>query len=316
MRDIIKEISERINNNLFGIGNNYLNELREITQEFLLAGLSETKFFENNVFNGGTALRILYGLNRYSDDLDFNMIINDDKFKWETYTKQLEEYGKKYGINFDFYEDNSDKGWKTKIVRVKDNSITEMLAKRRIVDKNITKKKGGFYPKTKIKIETSCFNNINDRDYELKTLHFPEEKTVKVFNINSLFSGKLCACLTRSEDIENSEERKLVDVGRDWYDLIWYIKKEIEPNYDLLKKKLIVHNIYKNKNIEKNTEWVKKELFERIKLLNYDKINIDVKTLLKYGDNILINEDLLLESIRTMGKDGYKIKDTAENECR
>jgi len=48
-----------------------LATLREIMQEITLAGLSRTDFFEKAAFHGGTALRIFYGLDRYSEDLDF-----------------------------------------------------------------------------------------------------------------------------------------------------------------------------------------------------------------------------------------------------
>lgn len=45
--------------------------IREITQEVALAALGRTEFFKHAVFQGGTCLRILYGLNRFSEDMDF-----------------------------------------------------------------------------------------------------------------------------------------------------------------------------------------------------------------------------------------------------
>ena len=51
--------------------NDYINAIREIMQELALQGLWRGKFFEHAAFYGGTALRILYGLNRSSEDLDF-----------------------------------------------------------------------------------------------------------------------------------------------------------------------------------------------------------------------------------------------------
>ena len=44
--------------------------LREIVQSIVLVGLSRTDFFKKASFYGGTALRIFYYLNRYSEDLD------------------------------------------------------------------------------------------------------------------------------------------------------------------------------------------------------------------------------------------------------
>ena len=53
----------------------YLDALREILQQVALLGLWRGKFFEHAAFYGGTALRILYGLDRYSEDLDFSLLL-------------------------------------------------------------------------------------------------------------------------------------------------------------------------------------------------------------------------------------------------
>lgn len=54
--------------------------LREIMQEIALAGLSRSGFFEKAAFYGGTALRIFYGLDRFSEDLDFSLLKVDPEF--------------------------------------------------------------------------------------------------------------------------------------------------------------------------------------------------------------------------------------------
>ena len=53
-----------------------INALREILQEIALLGLWRSKFFEHGAFYGGSALRILYGLDRYSEDLDFSLLFS------------------------------------------------------------------------------------------------------------------------------------------------------------------------------------------------------------------------------------------------
>ena len=40
--------------------------------EIALAGLYRASFFKHAAFYGGTALRIFHGLDRFSEDLDFN----------------------------------------------------------------------------------------------------------------------------------------------------------------------------------------------------------------------------------------------------
>ena len=61
--------------------------LREILQSIVLIGLSRGGFFNKASFYGGTALRIFYGLNRYSEDLDFTLNEKDDTFNFEQYFK-------------------------------------------------------------------------------------------------------------------------------------------------------------------------------------------------------------------------------------
>ncbi len=59
----------------------YVSALREILQQIALLGLWRGKFFEHAAFYGGTALRVLYGLDRYSEDLDFSLLKSDPDTK-------------------------------------------------------------------------------------------------------------------------------------------------------------------------------------------------------------------------------------------
>ena len=80
-----------------------LDALREIMQEITLAALSRTDFFEKAAFYGGTALRIFYGLDRFSEDLDFSLLKADEGFKLEPYFSailtEFEALGIKVRIN-------------------------------------------------------------------------------------------------------------------------------------------------------------------------------------------------------------------------
>ena len=79
----------------------YRNALREIFQEITLAGLYRGGFFEKAAFYGGTALRILYGLPRFSEDLDFTLLQKNSDFDIEQYrlTDAIENGGL-FGIRF------------------------------------------------------------------------------------------------------------------------------------------------------------------------------------------------------------------------
>src|SRR5579863_1956750 len=66
-----------------------LQALREIMQEIALAGLYRAGFFEKAAFYGGTALRIFYGLDRYSEDLDFSLLTDDPEFSFRPYMEAI-----------------------------------------------------------------------------------------------------------------------------------------------------------------------------------------------------------------------------------
>ncbi len=66
-------------------GQDYVNALKEIIQEIALLGLWRAKFFEHAAFYGGSALRILYELDRFSEDLDFSLLKPKSDFKLSPY---------------------------------------------------------------------------------------------------------------------------------------------------------------------------------------------------------------------------------------
>ena len=67
------------------------DKLREILQQTALLGLARHHFFEHAVFFGGTALRILYGLDRYSEDLDFSLIKPDSGFNFNPFLEGMHQ---------------------------------------------------------------------------------------------------------------------------------------------------------------------------------------------------------------------------------
>lgn len=75
------------------------NAIKEIIQEIALVGLYKAKFFDKAAFYGGTALRIFYGLNRFSEDLDFSLIEKDNNFNFDNYFPSIVDVAHKYGLN-------------------------------------------------------------------------------------------------------------------------------------------------------------------------------------------------------------------------
>ena len=79
--------------------NEFENALREICQKIILYALSQTSFFKNVAFYGGTCLRIFHGLDRFSEDLDFQVTREDYKLNFDQCMSKclnvLESYGLK-----------------------------------------------------------------------------------------------------------------------------------------------------------------------------------------------------------------------------
>ena len=75
------------------------NAMKEIMQEIVLCGLSRANFFQEAVFYGGTALRIFYGLDRFSEDLDFSLKMEDAAFDIAAYFPALEKEVRSFGLN-------------------------------------------------------------------------------------------------------------------------------------------------------------------------------------------------------------------------
>ncbi|HRZ40514.1 MAG TPA: nucleotidyl transferase AbiEii/AbiGii toxin family protein, partial [Candidatus Omnitrophota bacterium] len=76
----------------------YENALKEMIQQIALLGLWRSKFFEKAAFYGGSALRILYGLDRFSEDLDFSLLKRNTGFSLAEYTGAVEHELRSFGF--------------------------------------------------------------------------------------------------------------------------------------------------------------------------------------------------------------------------
>ena len=68
---------------------NKRNAIFEVNQQVILAGLYSGGFFESAAFYGGTCLRIFHGLQRFSEDMDFSLLTQDDKFDFSKYFQSV-----------------------------------------------------------------------------------------------------------------------------------------------------------------------------------------------------------------------------------
>lgn len=191
-----------------------LSALREIMQEITLAGLSRTNFFEKAAFYGGTALRVFYGLDRFSEDLDFSLFKSNPDFSLEPYFSAILEEFEAIGMIVSIKEKK-----KTKQSTIDSAFLKSETVWKELILEDIIKQTGVKSNKTiKIKIEVDREPPL-DFETEENLLIRPFSFYVKCFSRPSLFAGKMHALLYR--------KWKNRVKGRDWYDLEWYIKKGI-----------------------------------------------------------------------------------------
>jgi hypothetical protein len=194
-----------------------LAAMREIMQEIALAALSRTDFFDKAACYGGTALRIFYGLDRFSEDLDFSLLAPNPDFSLTPYFSRIVEEFQSLGMNVSIRE--KDKRIKTQVESafLKSETIWQEL-----VLEDLVKQHGITSNKTiKIKIEIDRLPPLGFSTEE-KLLIRPFSFYVNCFTMPSLFAGKLHALLFR--------KWKSRVKGRDWYDMEWYIRKGVPLN--------------------------------------------------------------------------------------
>jgi predicted nucleotidyltransferase component of viral defense system len=248
-----------------------LSALREIMQEITLAALSRTDFFEKAAFYGGTALRIFYGLDRYSEDLDFSLLKSDSNFSIEPYFKAVLDEFRSLGLTVSIKEQN-----KTKQTAIDSAFLKAETIWQEIVLEDIINETGVRSNKTlKIKIEVDRQPPLNFQTEE-KLLLRPFSFYVKCFTKPSLFAGKMHALLFR--------KWKNRVKGRDWYDLEWYIKKGIllDVNHFLARAKDT--NDWQEGSI--SNEQIIELLDTKIKSVSFSSIKEDVVRFIK-NDEVL-----------------------------
>lgn len=105
----------------------HLLALREILQEIALLGLWRSKFFEKTAFYGGTSLRILYGLDRFSENMDFSLLSPTVKFDLSSYTSALQKELSSFGFDVRVEQRHKSDMSAVQSAFLKVNTITQLL---------------------------------------------------------------------------------------------------------------------------------------------------------------------------------------------
>lgn len=198
--------------------NDYQNAVREIVQEIALLGLWRTPFYDRAAFYGGSALRIFHGLQRFSEDLDFSLLQPMPGFSLKPYLGAVADELTAWG--FEFSAEGAEKNAASPIESafLKGSTVINLLhigAPPEIA--SLLPK--GLLIRIKLEIDTDPPPGAVT---ETLTRLVPTPHQVRVYDLPSLFAGKLHAVLCR-----NWKSRVK---GRDFYDLVWYVGRRIPLN--------------------------------------------------------------------------------------
>ena len=249
----------------------YENALKEVLQEIILLGLDRSGFFEKAAFYGGTALRIMYGLDRFSEDLDFTLLKPDPDFKFDKYFPSLERELQAFGFEFSLARVDKTDDRKTESAFLKTN--TKMLLLKSHNAKGLAgQTQNNQILKIKFEVDVHPATSF---DTEIKTLLLPSPYTVKTLTLPSLFAGKMHAALLRNWRTRIK--------GRDFYDVQWYMARSTPLKKSYLEEKMKVSGALS----EPLTEKLLIDFFEkRVESIDWQQAQSDVVGILKDKNQI------------------------------
>jgi hypothetical protein len=249
----------------------YKNALKEIVQEVALLGLSRHGFFDKAAFYGGTALRIAHKLDRFSEDLDFELLKEAKSFQLERYlsgiTDELQTYGLK--MTASFKKKNQDDS-KVESAFIKGNTLEHLLLIEGLEDPSAGINKND---RIKIKLEVDTDPPRVSPQIEVRYHQNPIPFSYRILDLPSLFSGKLHAIICRNWGHTRVK-------GRDFFDFIWFRNQKIEPNYEYLKSKLSQSGHWNENHLFGPTE-LKELLKSRFESINWDQAKNDIEPFIK-----------------------------------
>ena len=262
--------------------NDEINALKEIIQEIVLSGLSRGGFFNETAFYGGTALRIFYKLDRFSEDLDFALIAPDKDFDLSKYFNYIEKELKAYGLNLEISSKQKSIDSNITSAFLKGDTLEHIL---KFFPNKVEHKYNSLLKDIKIKFEVDI-NPPNGATYEQQYKLFPSPHQIKLYDKESLLAGKIHAILCRGWKTRTK--------GRDLYDYVFFLANDTKVNIELIKNKLI-ESKYIESDINFNINTLKGLLINKFNEIDYTEAKEDVIPFIKNVDSLNIwNKDFFI----------------------
>ena len=229
---------------------------QEVMQLIALSGLARGGFFEKAAFYGGTCLHLFYGMERFSEDMDFSLLSPDPKFDFESYFPAIREEFALAGKEVEIQLKHKGKPSSIESAFLKESSEVFRI---------------GFTTQKQIKVKIEVdIDPPPDFSTEMKLMTRPVSRWIRAYSIGDLYAGKVSAALFRAW-------RSRVK-GRDWYDLEWYVRNGFVCNL----KHLSARGRESNSNVDLSSrEAVIAAFKERIATIDFKAASEDVRPFLK-----------------------------------
>lgn len=248
-----------------------LNRCRELIQLLCLKIFDERKFFDNLVFTGGTALRIVFGVRRFSEDLDFSLA----KKEGYSFTRINEGLLKSLALAGLKAQSKPKSQRNVHSAMFKFSGLLKALGLSPLESQNLS-----------IKVEIDS-NPPRGGQVQTRIIQSSYVFNLAHFDLPSMFATKLHACFYRS-----------YLKGRDFYDFIWYMGNKVQPNFTLLNN-AIIQTQGGDSNINEGN--FKKFLLEGIEKINFKEAKKDVERFLEDKSELrLFDAKLIKNSIEAV----------------
>ena len=254
-----------------------INALKEVFQEIALLGLYQGGFFEKAAFYGGTALRILHGLPRFSEDLDFTLLEKNDDFDIEQYFSSIIDEFEALGIKIDIAKKEK-KNFASDITSafLKNGTSIHTL---KIEANDLGNILEGIHSGKKLKIKFEVdINPPLKFQTESKTLLLPKTFNVITMTLPNLYAGKMHAVLCRKWASRVK--------GRDWYDFEWYVRNNIPLNFNHFCER--THQFGSLEDTELTKDFFKQLLKEKIAKTSIEMVKSDVRPFIRNHNDMEI----------------------------
>lgn len=242
----------------------YKNALKEVIQEIALLGLFRGGLFDRAAFYGGTALRIFYSIDRFSQDLDFSLLKPDKKFRIDPYCEHVESELNAYGFQVKVSPKKKTARSNVESAFIKGGTMINMMQV-----KTVNPPVSGVHADELLTIKLEVdIDPPPGATFELKHQLMPIPYTVCLYSQSSLFAGKLHAILCRKWKSGRTK-------GRDLYDYVWYLAHSVPVDLKHLQARMVQTGHWQ-KGKALSSPVLRELLNKRFRMIDYTQAKEDV----------------------------------------